>query len=481
MQTEYDAIVIGTGVSGLAIAGLLAKEGKQTLALERSPTVGGRAFTRDYEGYVIDNGPKMIVEIPTEPWPRGVRPSYPAGDPRADLWKGDRVGPLTAVMEHLGTGYQLSPENDGWLVYHEGGFRDIRELYANSKQELKRVYALITAMNDAQFHELDSVSVSEWARSVSGDPEVVRLMDVLSINTFVESSAYNIAAGCFLYCLKHCLQEMRKVLWSAYPIGGFGSIIQALRNAYEGFGGEVVTNATVVDVRIEDGIVRGVEADIGEASIPTELSSVQIDAPLVVISTPIWSFDRLVRPEHLHEWYYEFVQHAASHPIGILGFYLATSEPIAGSGEYWSWDAGPVSNVAGMIVDNSVLDASTVPSGQFLAGTACYPSQRQIKDPRWVRWALKAFRADCEAVLPKLKADVVKWSIDYVAGPTTGSPYGLAEAPYCSGVHRPGSRVPGVKGLYMASGSLSEYGVGSDQACRSVLRCMDLMASDGAL
>jgi phytoene dehydrogenase-like protein len=479
MESEYDAIVIGSGVSGLAMAGLLSKAGKKTLVLERSPIVGGRAFTREYNGYTIDNGPKMIVEIPTEPWPNG-RPSYPENDPRAELWKGDLIGPITAVMEHLGTGYHLSPENDGWIVYEGGEFRDIRELYASSKDQLKRVYRQITAMKDSEFHALDGVSVSDWARTVTNDPEVIRLMDVLSINTFVESTAYNIAAGCFLYCLKYCLQEMHKVLWSAYPLGGFGAVIKALRDAYEGFGGEVVTRATVVDVRIENGVVRGVEADIGQPDIPTELRSVNIDAPLVVISTPIWSFDRLVRPEHLHEWYYEFVQRAATHPIGILGFYLGTSEPAAGLGEYWSWDTGPVSGVAGMIVDNSVLDASTVPEGQYLAGTACYPSQSQIKDPRWVRWALKAFRADCETLLPKLK-DVTQWSIDYVAGPTTGTPYGLAEAPYCSGIYRPGSRVPGVKGLYMASGSLSEYGVGSDQACRSVLRCMDLMTSDGVL
>jgi hypothetical protein len=200
---------------------------------------------------------------------------------------------------------------------------------------------------------------------------------------------------------------------------------------------------------------------------------------MVVITTPIWSFSRLVRPEHLYPWYFEFVEQTARHPIGILGFYLATSERVAGNGEYFSWDRGPVSGVAGMIVDNSVLDASTVPEGQFLAGTACYPSQEQISDERWVRWALKAFRADCEELFPRLR-EVVQWSTDYVAGPTTGTPYGLAEAPYCSGIYRPGSRVPGVAGLYMASGSLNEYGVGSDQACRSALRCMDMIAADGA-
>jgi phytoene dehydrogenase-like protein len=479
MRKEYDAVVIGSGVSGLAIAGLLAKQGKETLVLERSPIVGGRAFTREFNGYVIDNGPKMIVEIPTEPWPNGVRPTYPDGDPRTNLWQGDLIGPITAVMEHLGTGYHLSPENDGWMVYEAGTFRDIRELYASSKDELKRVYGLITAIDDADFHRLDGVSVSDWARTVTDNPEVIRLMDVLSINTFVESTAKNIAAGCFLYCLKYCLTEMRKVLWSAYPIGGFGAVIKALQDALEALGGEVVTRASVVDVRITDGVVRGVEADIGDHDIPTEVRSSDIDAPLVVITTPIWSFSRLVRPEHLQPWYAEFVAHAAKHQIGILGFYLGTTEPVAGSGEYFSWDEGPHSGVAGMIVDNSVLDSSTTPSGQFLAGTACYPSQEQIADPRWVRWALKAFRADCEELFPRLR-DVTLWSTDYVAGPTTGTSYGLAEAPYCSGLYRPGSSIPGVKGLYMASGSLSEYGVGSDQACRSVLRCMDRIAADGA-
>jgi all-trans-retinol 13,14-reductase len=52
VKENYDAIIIGSGMGGLATAAILAKEGKKVLVLEKHYTAGGftHSFTRnDYE------------------------------------------------------------------------------------------------------------------------------------------------------------------------------------------------------------------------------------------------------------------------------------------------------------------------------------------------------------------------------------------------------------------------------------------------
>ena len=42
-MSDYDVIIIGAGAAVLSAAGLLAREGKKVLVLEKSQYLGGRA------------------------------------------------------------------------------------------------------------------------------------------------------------------------------------------------------------------------------------------------------------------------------------------------------------------------------------------------------------------------------------------------------------------------------------------------------
>ncbi len=63
LDSHYDAIVIGSGLSGLTTAALLSKAGKKVLVLERHYTAGG--FTHSYtrHGYEWDVGVHYIGEV----------------------------------------------------------------------------------------------------------------------------------------------------------------------------------------------------------------------------------------------------------------------------------------------------------------------------------------------------------------------------------------------------------------------------------
>jgi phytoene dehydrogenase-like protein len=49
-MADYNVIVIGAGIGGLAVAGLMAKQGRKVLLLEQSDPVGGCCSTIEREG-----------------------------------------------------------------------------------------------------------------------------------------------------------------------------------------------------------------------------------------------------------------------------------------------------------------------------------------------------------------------------------------------------------------------------------------------
>lgn len=53
--------VIGAGVAGLAVAGLLARDGHDVTVYEKNDRVGGRAGTIERDGFRFDSGPSWYL------------------------------------------------------------------------------------------------------------------------------------------------------------------------------------------------------------------------------------------------------------------------------------------------------------------------------------------------------------------------------------------------------------------------------------
>ena len=54
-------IVIGGGITGLAAAALLAREGNDVTLVEKQPNVGGRAGLWESDGFRFDTGPSWYL------------------------------------------------------------------------------------------------------------------------------------------------------------------------------------------------------------------------------------------------------------------------------------------------------------------------------------------------------------------------------------------------------------------------------------
>ena len=56
----YDAIIVGAGISGLAAADNLIDSGKDVLILEARDRIGGRIWSRLWNGVTIEEGANWI-------------------------------------------------------------------------------------------------------------------------------------------------------------------------------------------------------------------------------------------------------------------------------------------------------------------------------------------------------------------------------------------------------------------------------------
>src|SRR5215216_2215099 len=59
-EQELDSIIIGGGIAGLAAATFLARSGKSVRIFEQSHATGGRARTKQQDGYYLNIGPHAL-------------------------------------------------------------------------------------------------------------------------------------------------------------------------------------------------------------------------------------------------------------------------------------------------------------------------------------------------------------------------------------------------------------------------------------
>ena len=59
-KSDYDVVIIGSGIAGLSAGALLSHAGYKTLVVDKLDYVGGRWSNEEYEGFKLDRGAHMI-------------------------------------------------------------------------------------------------------------------------------------------------------------------------------------------------------------------------------------------------------------------------------------------------------------------------------------------------------------------------------------------------------------------------------------
>ncbi len=275
----YDAVILGGGHNGLTAAAYLARAGRRCLVLERRQGLGGAAASEylfagldariSSYSYLVSLLPDRIVAelgLSVRLAPRRVSSYTP--DPRV----AGRRGLMVDGADPSATAASFAAVS--------GGQDDLRawdEFYARTARVARIVFPTLTeplrsrdqmrelVADDEAWRALFEAPLGEATGATFADElvEGVVLTDGL-IGTFAEARAASLRQNrCFLY---HVIGRGTGE-WQV-PIGGMGTVSQALASAAADAGAELVTGAEVIGVSsTERGVQVGFTGPEGEGEV----------------------------------------------------------------------------------------------------------------------------------------------------------------------------------------------------------------------
>jgi phytoene dehydrogenase-like protein len=276
---RFDAIVVGSGIGGLAAAASLAKCGRRVLVLEQHVQLGGltQAFTR--QGYTFATGVHYIGGVGEEPGP-----DNQFG--RLLRWLTDgrlrfaSIGSPYDIVRLPGFEFPVEAPRDAYVARLKAVFPGESpgiERYFRACEEAQRASVALFA---ARALPAPLAAIARWTqarrvrralRTTTADAvrelQDARLAAVLSARW----GDYGMAPERAPFAV-HALVTGSFFAGAYYPVGGPAKFAQALGETVTNAGGELRVRAAVDEIRVTRGRVAGVRLAGGET----------LDAPTVI-------------------------------------------------------------------------------------------------------------------------------------------------------------------------------------------------------
>jgi phytoene dehydrogenase-like protein len=326
-SAKWDAIVIGSGIGGLACAAALAKSGRRVLVLEQHTVAGGLTQTFSREGYTWNVGVHYLGEMGPGDRPRAILDWL--ADGRIDMAP---VGETHDTM-HFPGGFEVR------FCRPEAALRqELQNKFPASGNEIDGFFAALAAAEKAGlavFNERalpgaisrlhaawHKTEVQKWCGTTTAamleqlvaDPKLRTVLGAQWLDYGGLPSQSSFAMHAIV---------MRNYLGGAYyPVGGAGAFAAALVPVIQRAGGEVRTGAQVAELAVTAGRVTGVRLKNGEA-----LSAAHVFSDAGARNTVV----RLL-PSDL--WYSDWAQEIASFKPSVchVGLYLGLEGDVRAAG-----------------------------------------------------------------------------------------------------------------------------------------------------
>ncbi|MFQ5933884.1 MAG: phytoene desaturase family protein [Dehalococcoidia bacterium] len=299
-QTQYDAIIIGSGHNGLTTAGYLARDGLSVLVLERQDVVGGAAVTEElYPGFLVPycsyicyilQG-KVIDDLELREYGLEIIPTtyghfhpFPDGQYlQIGSW-GDLEEDVEEIARFSERDARAYPE---WRAFWEQASGILHRYWLKEPPTLAQVFEDVRGTRDEEVWEtmltvsqrdlIDRYFESEYVKSQFIDP----------VGEGDPSAPGSIISTAYELCAHFSRPEDIGI-----PRGSMGAITQAMARSAQARGVEIRTGTRVEKVIVEDGVAKGVKLANGE-----EIRS------FIVVSNadPKSTYLALVDSEHLGE------------------------------------------------------------------------------------------------------------------------------------------------------------------------------------
>jgi all-trans-retinol 13,14-reductase len=278
LATEYDAIVIGSGMGGLTNGALLSELGWKVCVLEQHYTAGGYTHSYERNGYEWDVGVHYIGDVGAKTRTRRMfdfltdgKLEWAAMDPEYDrFYVGDKIFSARA----------------GKKEFHDNLVRQFPAEKAAIDEYMKLLVQVGGALSMLGMGRV----LKPWQRSLASPYlkwKTPRFMFQKTYDVLTELTQNQdlVAAICGQWgdmglppkqsaFMVHAMIARHYLYGGFYPVGGSWKIADNIIPRIQKSGGEVFTYARVNDILVEDGRVTGVKmADGHRIGCPCVVSS----------------------------------------------------------------------------------------------------------------------------------------------------------------------------------------------------------------
>ena len=289
------AVVIGSGFGGLAAAIRLGARGYDVTVLERHDQPGGRARVFEDKGFVFDAGPTVITApfLFEELWAL-------CGKRMSDHVTLRPVTPFYRIRFNDGDTFEYTGDPAAMRA-------EIQKLAPGDVEGYERFVQMSQEIFSVGFERLAHVPFDSWMSMARIAPQMMRLKSYRTVyglvSQFVKDERLRqvlsfhpllVGGNPFTTTSIYSLIPYLERKWGVhFPVGGTGALVRGLADLIAGQGGRIRYDATVDQILVDGGRVRGVRLESGE----------ELAADVVVSNADAaWTYRRLVAAEHRSTW-----------------------------------------------------------------------------------------------------------------------------------------------------------------------------------